>query len=137
MKDILEGIEAGILDSAPLSVTYSDLHPFWGGSQLTIQGGEIDHEDLLKLLRFLLHHQAWIQLVPEGTLVPDESRPLLTTRYQDRQTSIWERHTDLSKNQRIVQIHDLMQEIARRTAIEAAESVDPSSSRPGVPPCQV
>ena len=47
MKDILEGIEAGLLDSAPLSVSYSDLHPFWGGSQLT-------------------------------------------TRYQDRQTSIWE-----------------------------------------------
>jgi hypothetical protein len=130
VKTLLERIEEGALDLAPLSVTYDDLHPLWGGLRLTIHGtGQVEQEavrqsagqpvlaereDILKLVQLLICHEAWTQLVAERTRVPDESRALLTIRYAGEQTTIWERHHELTVNRRILQIRDRMQEIAWR-----------------------
>ena len=128
---------AGALDLAPLSVSYDNLHPLWGGLLLTIHGtGQVEQkavrqsageivpvaqDDVLDLVRLLLFHDAWVQLVPERTLLPDESRALLTIRYADEQTTIWEWYHDLRVNRRIIEIRDRMQEIAWRTSTEPAE----------------
>lgn len=136
MRTLLERIAAGALDLTPLTVSYENLHPLWGGLLLTIHGsGEVEQkavrqsagqpvpvprEDLLDLVRLLLRHEAWTQLVPERPLVPDESRALLTIGYSGEQTTIWERYHDLNVNRRIVEIRDRMQKIAW-TSTEAAE----------------
>ncbi len=124
LKTVLEDIESGRREIAPLAVTYDDLHPFWGGLLLTIHGnGEVEQkairattgeskrvtrEELLGLVRLLLSTEAWDQLVPESTPVPDESRTLLKIHYEDQESVIWERHNDLQTNQRIIHIRDAM-----------------------------
>jgi hypothetical protein len=116
------------LDLAPLEVIYNDLHPFWGGLTLTIHGsGEVEQESvrqevgqskpvtreaLIRLVHLLLREEAWTQRVPERTMVPDESRALLTIRYGDEESAIWERVNELKANQRMVHIRDLMLEVA-------------------------
>jgi hypothetical protein len=137
LRTLLEGIATGALDLTPLSVSYDNMHPLWGGLVLTIHGnGQVEQkavrhvsgqavavarEEVLELVRLLIRHEAWIQLVAERTLVPDESRALLTIRYGDEQTTIWERYHDLNANRRIVQIRDLMHQIAWRRPTEPAE----------------
>ncbi len=128
---------AGSLDLTPLSVSYDNLHPLWGGLQLTIHGsGQVEQkavrqsagqpvpvsrEDILDLVHLLLRHEAWIQLVAERMMVPDESRALLTIRYGGEQTTIWEWYHDLGVNRRIIEIRDRMQQIAWGTSTEPAE----------------
>jgi hypothetical protein len=128
VKSLLERIEAGRLDLAPLAVSYDDLHPLHGGLVLTIHGtGKVEQrtvrqtpgrprlvprEDLLKLVRLLLREQAWEQRVPERAARPDESTVRLAIRYRNDQTVIWEWYNDLEANQRIIQIRNLMQRIA-------------------------
>jgi hypothetical protein len=128
VKSLLERIEAGRLDLAPLAVSYDDLHPLHGGLVLTIHGtGKVEQtavrqtpgrprlvprEDLLKLVHLLLREQAWEQRVPERAARPDESTVRLAIRYRNDQTAIWEWYNDLEANQRIIQIRNLMQRIA-------------------------
>ena len=128
VKEVLERIGDGTLDLAPLTVSYDNLHPFWGGLVLTIHGTgqteqravrhpeaqlkSIAREDLLKLVRHLVRVEAWVQRVPERAPVPDESKAQVSIRYGNDQTTIWEWHNDLNKNQRIIQIRDLMLEIS-------------------------
>ncbi|HUS65929.1 MAG TPA: hypothetical protein VMZ28_15360, partial [Kofleriaceae bacterium] len=60
----------------------------------------------------IVQHRAWEQRVPERAPVPDESRAHLTISYLGKSASIWEWFNDLEANQRIVQIRELMKEIA-------------------------
>jgi hypothetical protein len=87
----------------------------------TGQPATVAREDVLDLVRLLLHHEAWTQLAADRTLIPDESRAQLTILYGGTQTAIWERHHDLSGNQRIVEIRDRMQQIAWRAPTAPAE----------------
>lgn len=129
VPDTLEQVASGKLPLEPLLIVYDDLHPLHGGLQLAIHGdGKIEQEsrrekvgeprakaaraDVLKLLALVRKHQAWEQRVPERPPVPDESRARLTIAWRDRQSVIWEWYNDLRANQRMIEIRELMKQIA-------------------------
>jgi hypothetical protein len=145
VRTLLERTAAGSLDLEPLSVSYDSLHPLWGGLLLTIHGsGQVEQkavrqsagqpvlvarEDVVDLVRLLLRHEAWMQLVAERPQVPDESRALLTIRYGAEQSTIWEWYHDLGVNRRIIQIRDRMQQIAWRTSKSQCDEDDIADSK--------
>ena len=115
-------------DIKHLKVTYNDLHGFHGGLTLSIYGSgkveqqnlrcavgtpvEVTSENLLKLIELLIELEAWKQLVPERMPVPDESRASLTIETDGQSSLLWEWFNDLSANNRLKRVADLMKEIA-------------------------
>ena len=124
----LRRLSTGKGDLANLSVTYDDMHGLWGGLTLQIRGdgtvnqqavrqaaGEprkVTREDLLKLVALLIKHQAWEQRVPDRRRLQDESRAHLTIAYESQTAEIWEWYNDLEKNNRILEVRNLMEHIA-------------------------
>lgn len=114
-----------------LTVTYDDMHGLHGGLTLTIYGdGRIEQQavrekagqpksivataDLHRLVALLQEVAAWEQRVPERRPVPDESRTRLRITLDGHSSAIWEWYNDMSKNQRIIRIRELMKQIAWR-----------------------
>jgi hypothetical protein len=128
VPDVLEAVVSGKLPLEPLVILYDDLHPLHGGLMLAVHGdGRVDQEarresvgkprkvsreNVLKLLALVRKHQAWEQRTPERAPVPDESRARLTIAWRDRQSVIWEWYNDLGKNARMIEIRELMKQIA-------------------------
>ena len=114
-----------------LTVTYDDMHGLHGGLTLTIYGdGRIEQRavrekvgqtksvvasaDLYRLVALLQEVEAWDQRVPERMAVPDESRTQLRIALNGHSSAIWEWYNDMSKNQRIIRVRELMKQIAWR-----------------------
>jgi hypothetical protein len=129
LPETLAEIAAGTAGHKSLRVSYSDLHGLHGGLTLAIEGESgrvtqkavrtragkpkpVAHADMTRLVALLVKHRAWEQRVPERQAVPDESRAQLTISYLGRTATIWEWFNDLEANQRIVEIRELMKEIA-------------------------
>jgi len=123
--------------NAPLSdlyVEYDDMHAFHGGETLTVTGdtlrarylsrGDVSPtqiepppitmtaQQVRALLQLLLEIEAWEQRVPEREAVPDESAARLSVRVGTVESSIWEWYNDLSGNNRMVRVKQLLEEIA-------------------------
>jgi hypothetical protein len=128
LPDVLEQVAGGKLPLEPLVVLYDDLHPFHGGFWLAIHGdGKVEQDakreqigepkkvaraDVLKLLALVRKQRAWEQRTPERAPVPDESRARLTIAWRDRQSMIWEWYNELAANKRMIEIRELMKQIA-------------------------
>jgi hypothetical protein len=126
MEANLRDIAAG-RGAESFAVTYSDMHGLWGGVTMTLThtgdyeqtlcqpGGapaivrrRVTSERIAALARLLVEIRAWEQHIPERAPVPDESRATLTVRCGAAESSIWEWYNDLSKNQRLIQVRDLL-----------------------------
>ena len=127
MRPLLEELLA-CGDYSSLKVTYNDLHGFHGGLTISINGsGEVEQQalrcavgepvrvttdNIRRLIELLIELQAWQQKEPERMPVPDESRASLTIQVNGRSTLLWEWFNDLSANDRLIRISNLMKEIA-------------------------
>jgi hypothetical protein len=128
VKETIEQVASGKLPLEPLVILYDDLHPFHGGLMLAVHGdGRVEQEakrekagkarklsraDVLKLLALVRKHEAWEQRTPDRAPVPDESRARLTIAWRDRQSVIWEWYNDLAENKRMIEIRELMKQLA-------------------------
>ncbi|MCL4265011.1 MAG: hypothetical protein KJ069_17475 [Anaerolineae bacterium] len=119
------------LDQRPypdFSVQYDDVHGLWGGDWLRVSGdGQYEHHrrergtpeptvthgpiaasDIRALARLLVELEAWQQITPDRTPLPDESRATLTVQVADTAVTIWEWYNEMERNGRIVGIRDRM-----------------------------
>jgi hypothetical protein len=107
-----------------LVVEYTDLHGLWGGEQIIIKGdGSVYHkavrieveeiqdltvDQINELLTLLIELQLWQQVTPYRNPNPDESKAFLRISIGDDQSEIWEWFNDLDKNNRIIQVVNLL-----------------------------
>lgn len=111
--------------AAGFAVTYSDLHPLWGGVTVALAGdgayervrrapggqpqalrGRVPAAHVAELAALLRELAAWEQRVPERMPVPDEGRATLRIRCGEATTVIWERYNDLAATGRMVRVRD-------------------------------
>ena len=125
----LQRFLAGELPAAELTVTYSALHQLHGGLELTIRGDggveqqalreevgephDLSGDEVAELVRLLLELEAWRQLEPERTPVPDESRATLAISAGSAESEVWEWYNDLEANDRLIRIRDKMKQQTR------------------------
>ena len=112
-----------------LSVTYHDLHGFHGGLILTVHGdgrieqqavrtqvgtlkAQVQKSDLRRMVELLVDLAAWQQRVPSAMPIPDESRAHLKIVLEGQHSLIWERYNDLASGKRIIQVRELLKQIA-------------------------
>lgn len=110
------------LDAATLRITYSDIHPLFGGQELSVRGtGSVETKfvrqkaapshrlpgvQVRDLVKLLLQIEAWRQLTPDRQLRPDESRARLTIEVGSNTSEIWEWYNDLAANNRVIRVRD-------------------------------
>ena len=120
-----EGLRAFLenrLDPATLRITYSDIHPLFGGQELSIRGNgsveakflwqkvESPHQlpmaQVRELVELLLEIESWRQFTPDREPRPDESRARLTIEVGGKSSEIWEWYNDLAVNNRLLRVRD-------------------------------
>jgi hypothetical protein len=124
IENELRAILAAGRAPANLRITYDDMHGLWGGSLLTVRGDgrieqqvrvrgastptasrrQIGERELLELVRLLVELSIWEQRTHETQPLPDESRPQLTIRVNDKTCRVWERSTGMLATNRLLQI---------------------------------
>ena len=117
-----------------LTITYDDMHGLWGGTTITVcsdgsvqrqtrhlgsSEAEVIHQrierhELMDLVGLLIQVAAWEQHTPEGRPLPDESRAYLTIHLKGDVSRIWERHTEMEANNRVLRIRTLMEQLSKR-----------------------
>lgn len=128
VKLALVSFQEGRLEPGALLITYSDLHPLHGGLELTIDGSgnvqqqalneevkeakNLNLEEVMQLVTLLIELEAWQQTVPEREPVPDESRAILRIEAGDSESQIWEWYNDMSGNDRMIRIREMMKQFA-------------------------
>ena len=118
----LNGILASQQVPADLSITYSDVHPLWGGTTLTARGDgylerqisprgatalmssnvQISKQELLELVRLLVDLSAWEQRTAVRPPVPDESCAYLTISLDGRVSRMWEWFNEMRAENRLI-----------------------------------
>lgn len=107
---------------ATLRITYSDLHPLFGGQELSVRGtGSVEAKfvrqraepphplpsvQVRDLVKLLLQIEAWRQLSPDRQPRLDESRARLTIEVGSNSSEIWEWYNDLGDNNRVIRVRD-------------------------------
>lgn len=114
-------ILAGGRTAEDLVVTYEDLHPFWGGMIVSIDGtgacerrrwdrgaktpavtpGLVTPAELRDLIRLLVDLRIWEQQTPERAPAPDEVRGVLTVHAGDLTAGCWEWFQELKQRNRL------------------------------------
>ena len=134
MRRQLEQLSAGSISKDSFELEYNDMHAFHGGETLTVIGDALTGrylfrnevspeqiepppttltaEQLHTLVELLLEIEAWEQRVPAREAVPDESAASLSIRVGTVESNIWEWYNDLSGNDRLVRVKQLLEEIA-------------------------
>ncbi len=134
MREHLEQLLAAAPSPDELEVVYSDMHAFHGGETLTVKGNVLSGRYLFRndvspsqiepppiimtaqqiraLVQLLLEIEAWEQRVPPRTANLDESAATLSVRVGAFESYIWEWYNDLSGNNRMVRVKQLLEEIA-------------------------
>jgi hypothetical protein len=109
---------------ADLSITYTDMHPLWGGCMLTVRGDghlerqisgrgatapsiskmQIGEHELLGLVRLLIELSAWEQHTADRLPAPDESRAHLTISLKGEVSRMWEWYNEMRANNGLIRI---------------------------------
>jgi hypothetical protein len=134
----LRAIAAGHRAASDVSVSYDDMHAFWGGVTMSVSKAgsyertqrarganaprvittaSVDAREVRELAGLLLELKAWEQETPERAPFPEESRATLTIRVGDTKISIWEWYNDLAKNGRLIRIRDRMLELGKQARL--------------------
>jgi hypothetical protein len=139
----LSEILAGDRTADDLTITYQDLHPFWGGIVLTMNGtgvcerrqwdrgatapavtpGLVTPAQLRDLLRLLLNLKIWEQQTPERAPAPDEVRAALTVQVGELTAGCWEWFQELKQRNRLSVIRAEMSALVQ-TVYERRASVN-------------
>ena len=128
VSEALTAYLEGRLEPIELLFTYTDLHPLHGGLELSIDGSghvqqkafreevkeakELTQEEIIALVKLIIELESWIQIVPERTPVPDESRAILLIKAGDSESQMWEWYNDMVGNNRLIQIREMMKQYA-------------------------
>lgn len=124
----LNAYQEGHLEPSELLITYSDLHPLHGGLEIIVDGlghvqqealreevkdpEDLTQEEMMRLVNLIIELDAWKQIVPERTPLPDESRAILQIRAGDSESQMWEWYNDMFGNNRLIQIREMMKQFA-------------------------
>jgi hypothetical protein len=73
---------------------------------------QVQKSDLRRLVNLLVDLAAWQQRVPSAMPIPDESRAHLKIVLEGQHSLIWERYNDLASGKRIIQVRELLKQIA-------------------------
>ena len=134
MREQLEQKLNATSSADALEVTYDDMHAFHGGETLTATGDTLrtryffpgdasprqiepspiimTAQQVRTLVRLLLELEAWEQRVPDREAVLDESVATLSMRIGSIESYIWEWYNDLSANDRIIRVKQLLEKFA-------------------------
>lgn len=129
IQEALAKLAKGEIDAKDFSVTYNDMNPFHGGLHLAIHGdGKVEQEavrqevretkkvsaaDMKKLIDLLNQHKAWEQRFSHRQVIqPGESVATLQIRYKLDSVMMWEYHSELAKNNRVLAIRETMKRVA-------------------------
>ena len=115
-----------------LTIVYSDMHGLWGGITVTLSTSgayellerargaivpdlvqrTITLAQVQDVIRLLLELRLWEQQALERRPMPDEVLATLTLRTDITEASIWELHTNLERNGRLVRMRRLLLDLA-------------------------
>jgi len=126
--EALNAYQEGHLEPRDLLITYSDLHAFHGGLEIVVDGlghvqqvalreevkepGDLTREEMTQLINLIIELEAWKQIVPERTPLPDESRAILRIQAGESESQMWEWYNDMFGNNRLIQIREIMKQFA-------------------------
>jgi hypothetical protein len=126
--EALNAYQEGHLEPGELLITYSDLHPLHGGLEINVDGlGHVQQEalweevkepedltleEMVQLVNLIIDLEAWKQIVPERTPLPDESRAILWIQAGESESQMWEWYNDMFGNNRLIQIREMMKQFA-------------------------
>jgi len=128
-----------------LVVTYDDMHAMWGGTTITLAGngdyrldernpstgqyrslrGRVPEAEVRALTVLLVETEAWRQVTPPRTAVPDESRAYLRVRAAGGEVTIWEWYNEVPSNGRMGRVRDRMSALGRGFPDALAPPVPP------------
>lgn len=149
----LTAMAAGGEIPADLVVTYDDMHGMWGGTTITLSGngdyrldevnpsagqsrslrGRVPAADVRALTALLVEAEAWRQVTPPRTAVPDESRAYLRVRAAGGEVTIWEWYNEVPRNGRIGLVRDRLTTLGRGFPDALAPPIPPAEERPSPP----